>query len=298
MQTIFPIIYNGRRRAWGTEKEPRVMQKSLFRLEAMDKTLSPDELDRLMRVTGPKGWLALVALLALVAAAVVWGIFGTLPVVVGADEGVLLGGDSRNQVVSQTSGLVTDVRVETGDSVKKGQVLARVRPNQGADSDVVSLFDGRVDSVVVEEGMLLRRGQNVAVVKKGDDPLAAFVFVPGEQGKQLKKGMQVQVLPSTVKAEEVGYIQGKVTSVSKFPVTEDEMFLLLENQSLVDTLRTGEAQLRVDVELLRDPSTPSGFEWSSSQGPPFAITRGTLCTANFVLGEERPLNLVLPSSAG
>ena len=75
------------------------------------------------------------------------------------------------------------------------------------------------------------------------------------------------------------------------------MFLVLENQSLVDTLRTGDAQLRVDVKLLRDPSTPSGFEWSSSQGPPFAITRGTLCTSTFELGEERPMNLVLPSSA-
>jgi hypothetical protein len=42
-----------------------LMQKSLFRQEAMDKTLSPDELDRLMRVTGPNGWLALIALLGL-----------------------------------------------------------------------------------------------------------------------------------------------------------------------------------------------------------------------------------------
>ena len=95
----------------------------------MDKALSPDELDRLMRVTSPRGWLALIALLALVAAAVAWGVFGTIPVVVGADEGVLLGGDSRLQVVSQTSGLVTDVRVKTGDDVKKGQVIAVVRPN-------------------------------------------------------------------------------------------------------------------------------------------------------------------------
>ena len=76
-----------------------VMQKSLFRQEAMDKTLSPDELDRLMRVTGPKGWLALIALLALVAAAVVWGVLGTIPVAVHADEGVLLGGDSRHRGV-------------------------------------------------------------------------------------------------------------------------------------------------------------------------------------------------------
>ena len=274
------------------------MQKSLFRQEAMDKTLSPDELDRLMRVTRPRGWLALIALLVLVAAAVAWGVFGTVPVAVRGEEGVLLGGDSRHQVVSQTSGLVTEVQVETRDTVKKGQVIARVRSNAGTESDVLSLFGGRVDSVVVEKGMLVRRGQNVAVVKEGKEPLAAFIFVPGEQGKQLKKGMKVQVLPSTVKAEEYGYIKGKVTSVSQFPVTQDEMFLLLENQSLVDTLRTGDAQLRVDVKLLKDSSTPSGFQWSSSQGPPFTVTRGTLCSATFVLGEERPLDLVLPSSTG
>ena len=274
------------------------MQKSLFRDEAMDKMLSPDELDRLMRVTDPRGWLALIALLALAAAAVVWGVFGTVPVQAEGDKGVLLGGDSRSQAVSQTSGLVTDVRVEIGDDVREGQVLARVLPDEGAETDVVSLFDGRVDQILIEKGMLLSRGQQVAVIKKGNQPLQAFVFLDGGQGKQLKKGMQVHVLPSTVEAEEVGYIQGEVTSVSKFPVTEIEMLLLLENQSLVDTLRAGGGQHRVDVKLLRDPSTPSGFKWSSSQGPPFAITRGTLCTATFVLDEERPVNLVFPSSAG
>src|SRR5687768_1152181 len=102
------------------------MQKSLFREEAMDKMLSPDELDRLMRVTSPRGWLALIGLLALVAAAVVWGVFGTIPVQLSGDKGVLLGGDSRSQAVSQISGLVTDVRVKIGDEVKEGQVLARV----------------------------------------------------------------------------------------------------------------------------------------------------------------------------
>ena len=73
------------------------MQKSLFREEAMDKMSSPDELDRLMRVTDPKGWLALIALLGLVAAAVVWGVFGSVPVQVSGDKGVLLGGDSRTK---------------------------------------------------------------------------------------------------------------------------------------------------------------------------------------------------------
>jgi HlyD family secretion protein len=84
--------------------------------------------------------------------------------------------------------------------------------------------------------------------------------------------------------------------VSNFPVTQDEMFLLLENQSLVDTLRTGEDQLQVDVKLRSDPSTPSGFKWSSSNGPPFSISHGTPVTATFVLGRQHPINLVFPSS--
>ena len=281
-----------------TDNDRGVMQKSLFRQEAMDKTLSPDELDRLMRVTRPRGWLALIALLALVAAAVAWGVLGSIPIVMNGEPGVLLGGDSRHQIVSQISGLVTEVKVKSGNTIKEGEVIATVRSNSGTESDVLSLYGGRLDSVVVEKGMLVKRGQDVAVVKSAKKPLEAFIFVPGEQGKQLKEGMKVQVLPSTVKAEEYGYIEGKVTSVSQFPVTKDEMFLLLENQSLVDTLRTRDAQLRVDVKLHKDPSTPSGFKWSSSNGPPFTITRGTLCTANFVLGEERPVNLVLPSSAG
>ncbi len=57
-------------------------------------------------------------------------------------------------------------RQEAMDNVEKGQVIARVRQGGGAETDVVSLFDGRVDSVLVKEG---------------DEPLTAYVFVAGEE---------------------------------------------------------------------------------------------------------------------
>lgn len=274
------------------------MQRSLFREGALENMTSPDELDRLMRVTDPRGWLALIALFALVAAALLWGIFGRLPVEVSAEDGILIHGDSRHEVVSQASGIVTHVRADTGDRVEEGQVVAQLRPDEGGEIDVVSLFDGRIEEVMTERGMLLNRGDQVAVVEKGNRPLEATVFVPGEQGKQLEEGMQVHVSPATVYVQEFGYVQGEVASVSAFPVTESQMFVLLQNQSLVDTLRRGSDQVRVDVRLLRDRSTPSGLKWSSSQGPPFAVTHGTLSSATFVLGERRPVSLVFPTSAG
>jgi multidrug efflux pump subunit AcrA (membrane-fusion protein) len=271
-----------------------VQQKSLFREEVVDKMLSPDDLDRLMRVVDPKGWLALIGLLALVVPAAVWGIFGSIPTQVTADDGILIHRDALHEVVSQTSGIVTDVSVKTGDDVQQGQVVVHVRTEAGAEVNVVSLFTGRVVDVAIDKGMFLDRGQQVAVVEVANKPLEGVFFVPAEQGKQLENGMQVHVSPSTASAEAFGYLQGTVSSVSQFPVTEGDMLRLLENQSLVDALRVEKDQLEVSVELLADPSTPSGFKWSSSQGPPFPLTHATPCTATFVLGEQHPVDLIFP----
>jgi len=264
----------------------------LFRQKAVDKMLSPDELDRLMRVVDPKGWLALITLFALILPVALWGGFGSIPIQITGDDGILLHRDALHGVVTQTSGIVTEVTVSTGDAVKAGQIAARVRTDAGAEADVISLFTGAVVDVSINQGMFLEPGQQVAVVEEGDEPLEAVFFVPAEQGKQLENGMQVHVSPSTVKAAEFGYLQGKVTSVSQLPVTEGDLLALLEDQSLVDTLRMGTDQLEVIVELVGDPSTPTGFRWSSSRGPLSPLVHGTLCTAIFVLGEQHPLDLI------
>lgn len=273
-------------------------QGSLFREEAVDKMLSPDDLDRLMRVTDPRGWLALVALTALLVPAVLWGVFGTIPTQVSADDGIVLHLDAVHAVASQTSGIVTEVGVKTGDQVQEGQAVVSVRTDAGGEAQVVSLVSGTVVDLAIDKGMYLDRGQQVAVVEVADKPLEAVFFVPAEQGKQLAPGMQVHVSPSTVKAEEYGYLQGNVSSVSQFPVSEGDMLTLLEDDSLVSALRTQNDQLQVNVELVRDSATPSGFAWSSSKGPPFPVSHGTLCTATFIVGEDHPANLIFPNGTG
>jgi multidrug efflux pump subunit AcrA (membrane-fusion protein) len=215
----------------------------LFRQKAMDKMLAPDELDRLMRVVDPKGWLALLALSALVVPVALWGVLGSIPTQVTASDGLLLHRDALHSVVSPISGIVTEVAVETGDTVKAGQVVVHVATATGAEADVDTLFTGTVVDVPIDEGMLLERGQQVAVVEEGDEPLEAVFFVPAEDGKQLDTGMQVHVSPATTKAEKYGYLEGTIASVSQLPVTEGDMLKLLQDQSLVDALRTGNDQL-------------------------------------------------------
>lgn len=271
------------------------MRSPLIRKQALEQISTPDELDRLMQVTGPKTWLALIALCTLVVGAVVWGFLGRIPVEVASQGGILLKRDSISEVVAQEPGVVSRVVARDGDAIKEGQVVALLQDGGDETVTVKSFSDGTATEVLVEEGMVVDRGTQVAVIERGDEPLQAIMYVPIDDGKRIKEGMRAHISPSTVASEEFGYMRGTVLRVSNFPPSEGHMMLLLENQNLVDSLRGDGDQLEVIVELERDPSAPSGFAWSSPRGPPAEIANGTPATAQFVLGEQRPADLVLPS---
>lgn len=101
------------------------VRKELFTKSALEKLSSPEQLDVLMRVTDPKGWIALVAVGFLLFAAVIWGIFGRIPTTVDG-QGILIRGGAVLDIESGTAGRVTEFKVESGDLVKVGQVIATI----------------------------------------------------------------------------------------------------------------------------------------------------------------------------
>jgi HlyD family secretion protein len=102
------------------------MEKNkVFRQAVLDRLASPEQLHTLMQVTDAKGWLALVGLWLLLATAVVWGIFGRVPSKVEA-SGILIHSGGLADVVAVGAGQVSVLKVEVGDYVKKGQLIAQV----------------------------------------------------------------------------------------------------------------------------------------------------------------------------
>lgn len=51
----------------------------IYRKAALERLSSPEELDSLMQVTTPKGWLALLSLGCLILGALLWGFLGRIP---------------------------------------------------------------------------------------------------------------------------------------------------------------------------------------------------------------------------
>ena len=404
----------------------------IFRKVALERLSSPEQLDQLLQVTDPKGWLALGALGLLLLTSVAWGVFGSIPTE-SRGEGILLRRGGVTSVVAAENGQVEEILVAVGDVIEKGQVVARIRQEEllrqiqdsrdklgdarskyqdlvryageqrhlrdrdlaqqranlqqtiralerqveitreriaserdllkdglitkqtllaseaslnttqdqlasarlelngldlkrvdaeqqvdqqiqsreaevrdldielrerqarlGETARVVANRAGRVLELLVDRGDVVSPGTPLLNLEVVSEDLMAVLFVPATTGKRIEPGMAVRVSPSTVKREEFGSMVGRVVWAAEYPSTSRGMIRLLGNEALVQKLMQEGPPIQVNVALERDPSTPSGFRWSSSNGPSLKISSGTLATGDIVVREEAPVNLVIP----
>jgi HlyD family secretion protein len=406
--------------------------QALFRKAALEKLSSPEQLDVLMRVTNPTGWLALSAIGCVVLLVVLWGIFGSIATRVEG-RGILLRGKAVLDVSASTSGRLAEMLVAPGDVVREGQAVATVQQgaltmeldnashtlreleNQdlaqraiedrnleqsrqalaqeragqqtaisgqrqliaelekkvavqeglvarglitentllatrqqlvaaqqavtrsqvriaqisseetalerqvqqqqaarynridevrrhlheleaqlAASVEVRSPYAGRVLELMADAGNLVGPGSRILTLEALDEEIEVILYIPAVDGKKVQSGMETRISPSTVKVEEYGYMLGDVTSVSEFPVTPEGLRRVLRNEKLLEELGGDAAPIEVAVRLRPDESTVSGYQWSSSAGPPTAVFSGTLCTGSVVVESRRPIELVLP----
>ncbi len=101
-------------------------KKKIFRKVSLERLSSPEQLDQLMQVTSPKGWIALMAVVGLLAIAMIWGFLGYIPTTANGD-GILLRRGGVSTVVSAGSGQVEEILVAVGDVIQKGQIVAKIR---------------------------------------------------------------------------------------------------------------------------------------------------------------------------
>jgi HlyD family secretion protein len=404
----------------------------VFRKVALERMSSPEQLDQLLRVTTPKTWLALLALIAFLGAAVAWGYFGELTTRVSG-QGVLIRSGGVRNVVPLGAGQVLDITVNVGDLVKVGQVVGtvaqpalveqirnarsrlaetmaqreemlKVRRDRGrlqlealkreranieseiaglleeaeaireqipvdeellgkglitksqvsdtrarlentqstvsarrarlaqldatefetgtasieanlvlqnqvaalerevgvleaqlqSESRVVSPYAGQVLEIKVSPGSLVAVGTPIISLQPDVATLEAVLYVPAERAKELHAGMDAEILPTTVRREEYGFIRGTVTFVSDYPATEAATMRVFENLPLVQALSARGPVTEVRVEMATDAGTPSGYRWSSPLGAPITLSGGTLCVGDVVTRRQRPINLVVP----
>lgn len=104
-------------------------KQDIFRKVSIERMSSPEQLDVLMKVTSPMGWVSLVSIGVLLGVALLWGLYGTITTTV-AGKGILIRSGGVRSVESPAPGQLIRIYVDVDDTVTKGQLLARIaQPN-------------------------------------------------------------------------------------------------------------------------------------------------------------------------
>ena len=214
------------------QTKSRVFLQPLFRESALARRGQAEALDGLLRVTSPHEWAVLAAIAVILAAALFWGVFGSVERSVAARCVFFESGASR-AVLSSAEGTVAEVMGDVGDEVGSGEPIARLRLPEmemqiaaartrvailEADQDpakaVISLARAELEGLqaVLESsqhvlspsagtlvwsglavGQPVERGEEVALVRDGPGGLQVLAFVDSEDAALISAGMEAQI---------------------------------------------------------------------------------------------------------
>ncbi len=166
-------------------------------------------------------------------------------------------------------------------------------------TNIRSPYNGQVVELLTDSGIMVGQGTPLFKLKNQNqiagDKLRGVLYIPSQDGKKIKEGMEALVVPSTVQPQEYGFMKGKVTYVSDFPVTQKGMMTSVKNDQLVQGLLSMGAPFEVYVEFEKDTTSYSGFKWTSAKGPDVVINEGTSCFGKITVKTEPPAAIVVPA---
>jgi len=125
----------------------------LFRKVSLERMSSPEQLDLMIQITTPKGWLALIALGCLLLTGLAWGIWGRIPTKV-MGQGILLKTGGILEIVASGAGRVKGIYCDEDDLVVKGQTIARI-----AQPDIIDKISAKRENLRALETKLAQLSQ-------------------------------------------------------------------------------------------------------------------------------------------
>lgn len=166
-------------------------------------------------------------------------------------------------------------------------------------SNIKSAYSGEVVEVLADAGSMVGPGTPLFKLKnQGGEKSATLkgvLYIPSQDGKKIKRNMEAFVVPSTVQPQEYGFMKGKVTYVSDFPITQQGMMISVKNDQLAKGLLAMGPLFEVHVEFEKDSESYSGFKWTSAKGPDISIKEGTSCMGQITIKQENPITIVVPA---
>lgn len=155
-----------------------------------------------------------------------------------------------------------------------------------------------VVSKIVASGTFVEENSPILITTtaKGAYPDTVPVYVNGHYVADIKEGDDVIMTPAGFSTTQFGGIKGEVVSISKTIQTGGQILKTLGVDTVSNQIQnTLDSPFLIEVKLQKSERTPSGYTWTSSQGPGFRIPITTLMNATIITDRISPATMALPA---
>ncbi|MEA5551023.1 NHLP bacteriocin system secretion protein [Anabaena cylindrica UHCC 0172] len=204
---------------------------------------------------------------------------------------------TRNKRLEQDNLENTQTRDKELQDVQRE--IAQLEQRVADNSQIKSPQTGCIVEITAAAGQVVEPGTRLGTMQmtdqKNEGLESGVVYFAVADGKQIQPGMKILVTPDTIKRERFGSIVGEVVAVSPLPITREGATSVVGNSEVVNKLIGSEgSKIEIMAKLNLNPSTVSGYQWSSSNGPNTKLTLGTTVTAKVTVEETAPITFLLP----
>ena len=266
----------------------------LYRKSSLDKLSDPEQLDRTIRITSPYSWLALLGVFLILAAFVLWAVFGKIPVTMQA-QGILVSSDNTAAVCSDAAGTIREIRAVSGQTVQKGETVAILHTLTGEDLELTSGQSGIVSAVLCEQNETVSKGQEI--FRLTPDTLGSrlvMFYVPTASSLRLQNQMRVLVSPVGTDPNQYGHMEGVIEQVGQYPVEAGNLWYVLgSDNGIAEQFLSQGSVTAVLCSVREDAASKNGFYWSDKASGDLMIPIGTFVTGTIIVNEVSPISRVL-----
>ena len=273
------------------------MSNPMFRKAAMDKATSPEQLDLVMQVTSPMGWLAVATIGTILFLVGVWSFVASIPDLVEG-QGVLIRGERLTEIKAPSAGTLISLNVSADANVTAGQTIAtirrdrseieqkiqlktdqlnRLRAQNAGENSADEMTAGRNSAMIAAKASELnslrqQRATQVDLVKRGlKAESALFEFdrrITTAQGElnALQKENDLVRTRMAPRANQERDLEGELTFLrgdlerTTIEIKSPESGRVVEViKSANDKLAEGEPLVRLENAKATDPNAPKGF---------------------------------------
>lgn len=262
----------------------------LYRKSALERMSNPEQLDKVLKVTSPMSWLALIGITVIIVVTVIWSIVGTIPETITA-KGMVSSVVGSNSVYTEDAGTVVSLRVRTGDELHLGDPVMTYR---NASNEIVEVYSdqvGVVADLVVKKDDEFTPGKDIIRVSPiAQDPQIIVCYVPLANAKKLERGMLANITLDSLDSNSYGHMLARIINIDAYATPMEGMSSVIgSNNNLESAFSKDGAVVAVACELYPDESTASGYYWSNAKGASVSVKNGSLVTAKIVTDEVAPI---------